>query len=301
MREGLVDPAFVLTSRDDPPGDLFQGYAFLGSDLVIGTTGAQSWQLGGNAPIGPGEDGCYLSVRRVGHALVLGTDYRGFARLFIYRSGRNWALGTSLMGLADHVRGLGWPLTANPSVLAGWMSPHPDYKHMQSRHSVFDEIELVGLARCLLVEDGAVREEPVAAHGNGRTAGPFDEFTDTWISRLGTVLSNPGVRIRIDVSGGLDTRAVAALLFAAQEVGIDIDPQNVTYGVTVGPGREADERVAEDVARHLGVVLAKRLAGSARGTTDPHGSVSEWRLRNLGQYGTIRLPVDDPGEASLRI
>lgn len=100
----LQPPSLVASSALGLPVPSLQGYAFAGADLVLGDMGQASY-----GPVPAGLDGAYVSVvyDEDRGAIVVGTDAAGLGRLFYYGSGESWALGRSLLELADHAAAQG--------------------------------------------------------------------------------------------------------------------------------------------------------------------------------------------------
>lgn len=75
----------LLSSFLPEPEAQFEGYCWVGPDLVVGQEGADKyWKLTGEYP-GPGNDGCYTVVSQELCGWRVGTDSRGLARIFVYR------------------------------------------------------------------------------------------------------------------------------------------------------------------------------------------------------------------------
>ena len=73
---------FLFSSFSDLPDLYFSGYCFVGGDYIFGQKGMESFCSHKGQAIPPGEDGCYISVRRVNNYHDIGVDYSGHKKLF---------------------------------------------------------------------------------------------------------------------------------------------------------------------------------------------------------------------------
>lgn len=71
----------LIISRDDADrAGHFEGYAFIGSDYVAGVGGVHRYQEATGRFVGAGEDGCYVSARRIGAGDGISSPFRDRCR-----------------------------------------------------------------------------------------------------------------------------------------------------------------------------------------------------------------------------
>src|SRR5699024_4607018 len=138
---------------------VFEGYAWVGTDLVMGQEGANHYFSQTGKMIQPGEDGCYVLVQDTSDGLRIGTDYRGLKRLFLYRNEFQWAIASSLYELVSNVRRLEWPLTVLEDTISAFLAGVGFSSQLATFEAHFAEVSLVPAGFTLLVIDERVTFE----------------------------------------------------------------------------------------------------------------------------------------------
>jgi len=110
----------VFTSDALPTEEVFSGYAFAGTDLVLGANGLRLHRARHGTAFGHHQDGCYILAAPSGSGLRIGTDFKGNCKIFAYRSGSRWAVANSFADLVRTVRGKQWPVTLRRHVVESW-------------------------------------------------------------------------------------------------------------------------------------------------------------------------------------
>lgn len=284
----------ILASSVSPlPEPRLEGYAILGSDFVIGDAGQS---LYGHVPTGG--DGAYISVQTssAGHVRI-GTDDAGYRRLYMYRHDSHWAVGTSLIEVAEHAAGLKWPLSIDAAQIQSFMlgrwhrKPHlltPGMISQQatSRKTAFKEI-------FLLLPDEEVVASPATPNEARIERRPREKTPDTYgvalqegvnelVGRMRTLLSSQ-VPLRSDITGGRDSRVILAALTRAKSSGINLGERVLFRS---GEHVEADWRIVEPLARKYHLEVNRRIPGLIQ-RVDPDAGYAEWRRYDLGGYAPV--------------
>ena len=165
---------FLVSSRHSLPSPTLRGYAFQGLDLVIDDDGRRSY----GGAVEAGEDGSYVSVSTTGRAAAIGTDRAAYSRLFVYRSGDRWVVGSSFIEVAEEAARNGWALTPAPYRLQTFAMTTNIGNQLVTHSTVFDEISLLPADRWIQITRGAFRlklsvrnhEAPVGGHYKERLA-----------------------------------------------------------------------------------------------------------------------------------
>src|SRR5699024_12815684 len=95
---------FSVTSRYPSEHDFFQGYVFDGNDFVSEFQGARKFVENTGHQINPGQDGCYVHMRRHDRVLEFNTDFSGYKVLYYYHDGDVWAVSNSFAKSVDFLR-----------------------------------------------------------------------------------------------------------------------------------------------------------------------------------------------------
>lgn len=288
------DAVFLFSSKTGVPRNFFQGFAFVGRDLVIGASGARAYEATGRAVL-PGEDGCYVSAKTVDGVCLIGVDASGLKKLFLWQDADRWCASNSLTVLRRHVEdAMGGPkLTPNAGQVAGLTIAGSSATEQISHHeTLLDAVRLVPLGRALQVAGSEVRE--VAAPRPPAPAHPVYErslrsFIDIWRARLLTVIERSGLDVAVDLSGGLDSRVTFALLSSVVDHrGFDAAARFVSGR---GAAQRADLEVAQTIARERILTLNRRPSIAAP-QYDQSSAFDVWSQLNIGIYLPIYRPKD---------
>lgn len=276
----------ILSSAEPITGNDFSGYAWVGSDLIVGSQGARAYENETGSGVPLGEDGCYATVQQTSNGWEIGTDYRGLSRLFLYRSGRNWAIGTSLYGIVKYVRNRGWALTPLEDSLRAFFNRGGFSTQLSSLDAHFEQIQLVPSFTTVRVSSLGVTlkvREPQHAL-DYRSA--LSNFINIWKARLSTLSHAEGSHIRFDLSGGIDSRTVIA--FALENGKILEDTRKSGVVSSTSPAMATDLRVAESLASKYGFELNQASNRGSQGY-DADLAIDGWRHHSLGVYSPVYL------------
>jgi hypothetical protein len=185
------------------------GVAFVGPDMVVGGTGLAAYEAA-RGPLPFLCDGNHILLRPEGATLRIGTDVAGYRHLFYWRDGAAWAVGESFLGLVAHLRGRGVALEEDPVHSAAWLSRRQLFQQLTTRRTAVRGISL--LARDAVLTVGP--EGPSIAHHPCRRAERHEDalraFLETWLARCLALHRSGDLQMAYHLSGGLDSRAVAA-------------------------------------------------------------------------------------------
>ena len=285
------DGVFLFSSLEGLPDTYFSGYCFVGADFVCGEQGARQYTRATGNSIEAGEDGCYLVIRKRGLCHVIGTDFKGYKKLFYFQRDGVWAISNSIPRLATFLRGKGVGLTPRPAQLCGWYMKGKFGHQLSSFDTVISEIKLLPSFQHIEVHrDGLhfVSRPP-------RPRRAYDEalrhYLDVWVRRVEGVLADGRITLRVDLSGGRDSRAVFALFLHAMNRLGNQSPDNLVIQSSQKARYEADFRAAQSIAGHYRAPLNGEVRPSSLGS--PLGveeSYARWRDLFLGQYGPVYFP-----------
>lgn len=290
---GQVKDNLVLAGSNLPKPDaqLF-GHAWSNTDLHF----AQGRFADANELIG-GQDGAYVSVACENDDVIIGTDNFGFGKLYIYEDDSRWAVGRSLMGLAEYVRSCGWGLTRNYTQLQNWFLQGNTIigGQLTSFETVFNEIRLLpfdlDLRICGKEFPRLERREPKFLDLSYRDSLQYALIE--FCSRLKTLLSSE-LPVTSDITGGQDSRFILCGLQRA--AGTDIPLGDRVRFKSQRTLRE-DFAVASEIADKFGLKLNR--APKEKFDIDPDLAIEKWVAHDLGVYSPIYPVLQDTQEVSL--
>ena len=176
----------ILSSRMRPK-EQFEGYAFVGTDYVHGPAGMTAYRARTGRTVGPGEDGCYVVARRAGRLFgrrfEVGTDASGLGRLFLYRSGDDWALGSSYSGLVEHLRTEGMTLTPRLGRLRPFALRQTLTMQLSIFQTPFDEIRLLPVGTVVVIRGSVLSLERAPELQPLEYEAALQEYLDVWRGR----------------------------------------------------------------------------------------------------------------------
>lgn len=284
----------VLTSDALPTTEVFSGYAFARTDLILGAEGLRLHRSRHGTAFRHHEDGCYFLASPSESGLRVGTDFKGNCKVFFYRSGSRWAVANSFAELVKAVREKQWPVTLRHHVVESWGVPGRFWDQSWSYRTTVEEISLLPRWGLLDVSHEGLREidpEPVGndedydAYLNG-----LEEYLNIWIGRIGTILSEDSLRVQLELTGGKDSRGVLALFLAARQYfGVDLG-QRVNFMSSQAAGKGTDLAIARELTTAYGLPHnRKRFAqGPATHLTAPQ-QVHWWASFAFGSYRPMYL------------
>ena len=84
-------PYFLVSSFDHLPEHRLHGFCFQDEDLIMGDKGYEKYRADKGRAVLPGQDGSYIVLRHSDNEAVIGTDFSGYHKLFLYRHNYTWA------------------------------------------------------------------------------------------------------------------------------------------------------------------------------------------------------------------
>lgn len=283
-----------LIDRDYSDEQFFQGYCFLGRDMVFGHVGAELLRSATGHSIPPGEDGTYAAMVRQGRRRLFYSDFNGFKKIFYYWSNGTWAVSNSIVRLIEHMRINNIPVILNKHRLTCAQYRGAIFNQLTSFDTFIDGIKLLPLNYILDVSDKRLMCYPyIVTISQKNYPSLLRDAVDLWISRMETVLSDDRVIIRSDLTGGLDSRTVLSLLKKAQERLGESKKAPITFRCGVSERSLDDVRVATALSEKYGFLLNENV-GDNHLRLSQQQSYESWKHSCLGSYFPVYFPNMGP-------
>ena len=286
-------PLFLIDDQTLPePGAQLHGFAWEGADFVIGSGGLAAFEEGGGH-LPWSADGHHVLVRREGGRIGVGADHAGCRHLFHWSDGQAWAVCDSFIDLVAHLRGRGVALTEDIAQTGAFLSRKQLFQQLTTDRTAVREIACLDAgARIEIGPEGLVviPPDPVPAEV---FAAALDAFIATWLSRMATLRAAPDLALHVHLSGGLDSRTVAA--FHAWLERHEGRCERASIRSLTDESHADDLKIAEEVAAASGLRLNQSAPrpGRALGAAE---ALTSWRRHSAGVYSPVRLPatIGDP-------
>ncbi len=272
----------LLLTSHGPSSEHFQGYAFVDADYINGQAGLSAYVRHTGRSVPPGEDGCYVVARSTGGALEVGTDANGLGRLFLYRSGSDWAIGSSYSELIDHLRSEGWPLTVTPARLRPFAVRNTFTMQLTTFQTAFDEVRLLPVGTTAVIRKGRLETRQAPAPQVPDYQEALHEYLSVWRRRTQTLLGDERITFTADLSGGADSRAVFAFLLNS---GL-FNTEDERFSLLSGVNQKTDLAVATSIAALYGMTVNGPQA-APRSLVSGDRAYSHWREHSLGVYSPV--------------
>lgn len=291
---------FLFSSFVDNPDHYFQGYALVGGDYIFGPGGAEAYSAREGNFVGPAEDGCYVSVARSANEFIFNVDFAGNMKLFFTWAEDHWAVSNSLTILLTHLAANGVRLSPNFAQLkaAGYGSKASVLNQLTSHSTIAHNVQLVPLGCTLVIGKPGFRLQRLKDVPRASYHDALQSFCSLWTSRLVTLL-NSGVAVGSDLTGGVDSRSVAAMLqIARQHTEVELPEVSVRSGVIRTD--TTDLEIATKIAAHLEIPINPAVKPS-KTMLKGSASYNAWYRLSLATYHPIYFPGADtnPMSASL--
>lgn len=294
MSSLLESQVFLFSSTLEQPDRFFQGYCFKDSDFIFGQGGAEARHAATGEDIGAGEDGCYVSVIRDGENYIFRTDFSGNKKLFYYWDVGFWAASNSLPILIKHIQKSAIPVAPNHAQLAaaGFGKGSSALNQLTSYQTVANGVKLAPIKMDLVIGKRKIEFRHSYQTSTPDYIPALSKYLHTWVGRLRTLLEEPGMSVNCDLTGGMDSRAVFAMLMRAGAETPDF-PAALRVGSAPTKGLSTDMEIASEICERYNVPLnGPRPPSPHRFSRED--SYASWRQLCLGSYFPIYFPGTAP-------
>lgn len=291
-----------LASNHNPPEDgFFQGYCFIGSDLVFGTAGAKHYQALTGKILAPGLDGCYVSVRRDSDVYIFDVDFAGYKILYYYHDGQTWVVSNSFAQVVDFLRRQEINIRPNYAHLAAVGGRGMPLGQLFSLETLVQGVKVTPRTHSLIITPhrAMLRRRSTFTAGHDTYEESLSEYINTWVSRFETLMLSDETDFTVDLTGGVDSRTNFALLQAAQRRLGDVGMMPRLRCGSSSANR-TDLEVAESVAGRFGLEMNDdRIFGGMK--LQGSESYKLYRSLSLGVYHPFYRPENVPTPANITI
>lgn len=297
---------FLISSYDALPKHQLHGFCWQDEDLILADGGYEKYRTSRKAEILAGQDGSYIIVNAAAQEAVVGTDFSGYCKLFLYQHADHWILSNSLIKAARFAARKGLPVTINESHLASFFIKGAFGNQLTSLRTSVSEIRLVPSTTEAVISrsspGGNVTLRPTSSvnkmeQNQSCYGDALRDYLRLWVGRMATVLQSD-LTMSSELTGGQDSRTVLALMLAAaQLIGKD-SIQRINF--TSNKGQTSDFAFASQIAERFHLRFMNwddgRRGPPLLGLTEAY---EKWKSLCLGVYGPIYFPRSRPVSTSI--
>tara|TARA_B100000700_G_scaffold324541_1_gene430974 strand:- start:705 stop:2279 length:1575 start_codon:yes stop_codon:yes gene_type:complete len=283
-----MDSVFLASSwKPSKNIRFFRGWAFSEEALIVGQKGFDKYIEGNTYSKLRMLEGRYLLCFENDCKLSVNTDFFGSEPIFWFSDGLNWAVSNSFYKLQKLLEEKSVPLTIDDDVLSNFEIPHSSCQQLIGTRTLFKEIKLCpqGYNIEVLIEEGWV--SLVSKENSLSTLdGSYEELLLQGLEQAVLVtkeiLKNYEENISADITGGIDSRLVLAILLNATNGNLKF----INFNSNVNEKR--DYYIASKLAEKYNFKITNEKSDVIK--VSSHQRYEVWRNHNLGVY----LPIYEP-------
>src|SRR5690625_1598878 len=298
---GLYDTTFLASNDAPPKNGFFQGYCFIGNDLIFGTNGAKHYQALTGRPIPAAQDGCYVAIRQHNEAYVFDVDFAGYTILYYYHDGATWVVSNSFARVIDYLRDRKISIRPNYTHLAAALGHGMPLGQLFSLQTLAQNIRVAPRTHSLVITPTTVEfvRRPEVTTTSTTYTEALSDYLNTLVGRFETLMYRSETYFSVDLNGSVDSRANFAMVQAARSrLGDTSQPPRLRCGS--GPHNRTDLEVASTVAGYYGLEMNDNR--SIR-RLELHGDESYhmYRAQSMGVYYPFYRPTQGPTPTNITI
>ncbi|SFE49108.1 hypothetical protein [Roseivivax sediminis] len=280
---------FLIDDRNPPPeGAHLDGFAWDGTDFVIGDAGLAAFEATGRQ-LAWCADGRHVLTRREGARIGIGADVIGYRHLFYWAEGTAWAVSESFIDLVAHLRARGVALTEDIAQTGAFLSRKQVFQQLTTDRTAVREIACLDAGARIEIDAGGLRVVPPELPGEGDYAEALHGFLELWLGRIATLQGDPRFTLYFHLSGGIDSRAVTAFhVWLLRHAGL---PDRAAIRSLTDARHAGDLEIAEAVAARAGLPLNHIPPRPSRALS-PEEALASWQTTSAGAYSPLRIPGD---------
>lgn len=286
MSNNFNSYSYIFSSFHSLPNNYFQGYCFIDNNLILDTEGAEKY----GKSIYPFNDGCYFTLSKIEKKYIMGVDSNGFNKIYYFNLNGIWAVSNSILELSKYLYSKGVKLTKNYSVLASLFDINTVSNQISTLATVFNEIKLLPHEAFLEVQGNKLIIKPKVHQIDKGYVENLKLYIDTWLSRIETILVNGDMKIVSEITGGIDSRVVYSLFYAAMKR-LDIkNTEEIYFRSSTEASHSDDLRCANKVVERFYGKLNVRPPTN-RYKLPSIEAYKKWKVINIGGYYPFYIPA----------
>lgn len=277
---------YVVSSFSEQNSYYFSGTMFNDESIIIGERGLGLYLQNNDFPdLDSPLDGRFSLIKITTATVFARTDIFGQDILYYYIRNGEWAISNSFFLLTKHLEKHGKKLHLDYDQVKVLRIKHGVTQQLISNDTLIHEIKVVPRDKVLLINkvDTSFEFKKISTNFHDKS---YCDLLDSYYQRIAninyTLIDYFEKRVTIDVTGGVDSRAVLATVLSS---GVDLSKINFVSGKE----QSKDFEIALSLAEKFGFEITNKSYVYG------HGSQEElydlWKFGNLGVYFPVYFPT----------
>lgn len=269
----------------------FDGYAFSGNDFIAGNEGYHNFIKCGN-DFELNSDGNYLRINKLKDCIIIDRDFHGSYPIFYAKVGARWWVSNSFVKLVSVLKRENVSLTCNFAQLQSWNCDLALSLQACAFETFFKEIKILPSFNFLIIQNGNLEIKSNRKIDSGNYSQALFQMLTTWRARLNALVNCSDIALRLDLTGGVDSRAVFS--FFTQDRLLQKGLSKNRIMVFSDRRFKRDYEVASDIANLCNISLNTPL-DKIYGTTSQtvREQISNWVNFNIARYSSFVIPPEN--------
>lgn len=269
----------------------FDGYAFSGNDFIAGDEGYRNFIKCGK-DFESNSDGNYLRINKLKDCIIIDRDFHGSYPIFYSKIGVRWWVSNSFVKLVSVLKRENVSLTCNCAQLQSWNSDLALTLQACSFETFFKEIKILPSHNFILIQNGNLEIRSNIKIETGDYSQSLFLLLTTWRARLNALVNCSDIALRLDLTGGVDSRAVFS--FFTQDRLLQKGLSKNKIMVFSDRRFKKDYEVATNIANLCNISLNTPLDKIySPKTQSVREQLSNWVNFNIARYSSFVIPPEN--------
>lgn len=289
-----MHPFFVASSFDTNYPDTFlSGTAYHQENIIIDSEGLIEYiSKHGKNILSELKEGRFILAYLSKNKYFIRSDITGQELVFYYKSDDSWIVSTSFLYILEILSKKKIPVSLNKSALSVFRISHSFGDSLATNDSVVNEIKVLSANKQIIIDSNTKKFnildiDDTKADIDKEVSETINEYINKWGRRISALSKLPNQhRIKCDISGGVDSRAVLGLILSS---GVDLK----RFDFSSNPSWVDDYNIAKILASAYGFKLNTI---SSNVVNKPLSITKQFELfcySSIGVYRNVYLPTNN--------
>lgn len=281
---------FYISSESNISCPFLDGFAFFGSDLVIGNKAYKEYILK-NSTIEDYPDGCCVIINKNYEDITIQRDYHGYYPLYYYNKENFWCISSSILHIIKKLKQKQINIEYDNTNIEIWKSKLALALQASSHYTYIKNIKLLPVGCNIIISNGKLNielRENSYTHKTYKEA--LEECLYIWRKRFETVFRN-SIGIRMELTGGIDSRTLFSFVAKEKEL-LNFKYTNNGIFIYSDTNYKEDFHIAKKISDIYNININGTFNKEYRSIPlSSYDSYNNWKYYNIGRYSPIVFPA----------